>query len=45
MGLTRNTKVAVNKIAPLHGPIEIRVRGTNLALGRGVANKVFVEKG
>lgn len=45
MGLTRNTKVTVNKIAPLHGPIEIRVRGTNLALGRGVANKVFVEKG
>jgi DtxR family Mn-dependent transcriptional regulator len=45
MGLTRNTKISVNKTAPFRGPIEICVRGTNLALGRGVANKVFVQKG
>lgn len=45
MGLTRNTKITVNKTAPFKGPIEICVRGTNLALGRGVANKIFVEKG
>ncbi len=45
MGLTRNTKVTVNRTAPFSGPIEICVRGTNLALGRGVANKIFVEKG
>lgn len=45
MGLTRNTKITVNRTAPFRGPIEICVRGTNLALGRGVANKIFVEKG
>lgn len=45
LGLTRNTKVTINRTAPFRGPIEICVRGTNLALGRGVANKVFVEKG
>ncbi len=45
LGLTRNTKITVNRMAPFRGPIEISVRGTNLALGRGVANKIFVEKG
>lgn len=45
MGLTRNTKITVNKTAPFRGAIEICVRGTNLALGRGVASKIFVEKG
>ncbi len=45
MGLTRNTKITVNRIAPFRGPIEIRVRRTNLALGQGVAKKIFVEKG
>jgi len=45
MGLTRNTSITVNRTAPFRGPIEICVRGTNLALGRGVADKIFVEKG
>lgn len=44
MGLTRDTKITVNKSAPFRGPIEIQVRGTKLALGRGVASKVFVHK-
>ncbi len=44
MGLTRDTRISIKKTAPFSGPIEIYVRGTNLALGRGVARRVFVEK-
>ncbi|UCD91608.1 MAG: metal-dependent transcriptional regulator [Methanobacteriota archaeon] len=44
MGLTRDTRIKVNRSAPFRGPIEIRVRGTRLALGRGVANRIFVQK-
>jgi len=44
MGLTRDTKITVNKSAPFRGPVEIRVRGTRLALGRGVATRIFVQK-
>ncbi|MEM2875358.1 MAG: FeoA family protein [Candidatus Bathyarchaeia archaeon] len=43
MGLTPGTKVTVIKSAPFHGPIEIDVRGSRLALGRGMAEKIFVE--
>jgi Fe2+ transport system protein FeoA len=44
MGLTPGTKVTVVKSAPFHGPIEISVRGSRLALGRGMAGRIFVEK-
>ena len=44
MGLTPGTRVMVVKSAPFHGPIEIRVRGSRLALGRGMAERIFVEK-
>jgi hypothetical protein len=30
------------KAAPFKGPVEVEVRGTSLALGRGLANHVFV---
>ncbi len=43
MGLCPNTEVEVLRTAPLTGPLEINVRGSNLALGRGIAAKVFVE--
>lgn len=43
MGLTKDTKVRVVNAAPFKGPIEIQVRGTTLALGRGLARHVFVE--
>jgi DtxR family Mn-dependent transcriptional regulator len=43
MGLTPGTKVTVIKSAPFHGPIEVLVRGSRLALGRGVAERVLVE--
>ncbi len=43
MGLTPGTKVTVAKSAPFHGPIEVYVRGSRLALGRGMAERIFVE--
>jgi DtxR family transcriptional regulator, Mn-dependent transcriptional regulator len=44
MGLTPGTRIKVNRIAPFKGPVEICVRGSNLALGEEVAGNVFVEK-
>ena len=43
MGLTSGTPVRVVNAAPFHGPMEISVRGTTIALGRGLAEHVFVE--
>ncbi len=44
MGLTPGTEVVVIKSALFHGPIEISVRGSRLALGRGIAERIFVVK-
>lgn len=44
MGLTPGTKICVGRIAPLNGPVEIAVRGSNLALGDKIACNVFVER-
>jgi len=43
MGLTPGTRVTVVKSAPFHGPVEVIVRGSRLALGRGMAKRIFVE--
>ena len=43
MGLTPGTKVTVVNSAPLNGPLEIYVRGSRLAIGRGMAERIFVE--
>ena len=43
MGLTPGTRVRINRIAPLKGPVEIAVRGSKLALGDEIACNVFVE--
>lgn len=42
MGLTPGVKVKVLRRGPFHGPFQIEVRGVELALGRGVASRVFV---
>lgn len=44
MGLTPGTEITVLRSAPFLGPIEISLRGVSLALGRGVALKVFVTR-
>lgn len=43
LGLTKNTRIEVLRAAPLHGPIEISVRGCKLCIGREIANNIFVE--
>ncbi len=43
LGLTPGTRVTVVKSAPFHGPLEILVRGSRLALGRGMAERILVE--
>lgn len=42
MGLTPGTEVTIVRTAPMHGPIEVSVRGVSLALGRGIARRVLV---
>jgi DtxR family Mn-dependent transcriptional regulator len=43
MGLTPGTEVTVVKSAPFHGPLEILVRGSRLALGGAMTEIIFVE--
>ena len=43
LGLTPGTKITVIQAAPFNGPLEVFVRGSRLAIGRGMANKIFVD--
>jgi DtxR family Mn-dependent transcriptional regulator len=45
MGLTPGTKVKVTTAAPFKGPLEVEVRNTSVALGRGLASQVYVKVG
>jgi ferrous iron transport protein A len=44
MGLTPGTEITIIRIAPMHGPVEVFVRGVSLALGRGIASRVLVRR-
>jgi len=44
MGLTIGTRIRVERASTMMGPVEVRVRGSSLAIGRGLAQKVFVRK-
>jgi Fe2+ transport system protein FeoA len=43
MGLTPGVEVKLLRRCPFRGPLEVEVRGVALALGYGVASKVFVK--
>ena len=43
MGLTPGTKITLIKSAPFHGPIELLVKGSRLAIGRGMARRIYVD--
>ena len=43
MGLIPKTRVRVEKVAPLGDPLELRVRGYSLSLGKEDAGKTEVE--
>lgn len=42
MGLTPGTRIRILRVAPLGGPIEILVRGSRLAIGRGMSRRILV---
>ncbi len=44
LGLTPSTPVKVLKKTLFFGPIEIEARGCKLALGRGIASKIWVKE-
>jgi len=43
MGLTPGVEIKLVRKCPFRGPLQIEVRGSMLALGYGVASKVFVK--
>ncbi len=43
MGITPDASLKVVNSAPFEGPIEVEIRGTCVALGRGLANKIFIK--
>jgi len=43
LGVTTGTQIQLKNCAPLQGPVEIVVRGSALAIGHGLASKIFVE--
>jgi DtxR family Mn-dependent transcriptional regulator len=43
LGLTPGTSVFLERSAPFKGPVEIVVRGSSLAVGRTIAEKIFIE--
>ena len=42
LGLTPGSRIRVIKVVPFGGPIEILVRGSRLALGRGISRRIMV---
>jgi DtxR family transcriptional regulator, Mn-dependent transcriptional regulator len=44
LGLTNGTIISLVRAAPMNGPIEICVRGCKLVIGKGIAEKIFVQK-
>ena len=44
MGIVPKVKVTVIRAAPLHGPIEVSLKGVSIILGYGVASKIYVRR-
>ena len=43
IGLHPGDSLRVLRIAPMGGPVLVEINGREVALGRGVAQKIFVE--
>ena len=43
LGVIPGSKIYKTKEAPFHGPLEIKVKGSQLVLGRGIAEKILVQ--
>lgn len=44
LGFTPGETVQVLQSIPFRGPVRIRVRGSDIAIGRGMAMKILVER-
>lgn len=44
LGISPGTKIVKVSAMILHGPVVVRVKNTELALGFGMANKILVKK-
>ena len=44
MGLLRNTRITVDRTAPMGGPVWIRLNGTQIALRRTEASAILVRQ-
>jgi ferrous iron transport protein A len=44
MGMTPGCELQLLRKCSFHGPIEVQVRGVSLALGYGLASKIFVQE-
>ena len=45
LGIVPGTMIKKKREAPFHGPVEIIVKGSTLAIGRGLASRILVECG
>jgi len=43
LGVVTGTQIELRNCAPLEGPVEIIVRRSSLAIGHGLAAKIYVE--
>ena len=43
LGITPGQEVEVLQSGPFLGPIRVRVRGSDMAIGRGIATRILVE--
>ena len=43
MGLTPGSEIKLLRKCSFHGPIEIEIRGSSLAIGYGLAEQIFVQ--
>jgi len=44
LGVVPGVKITKTKNAPFKGPLEIKVRGSSLVLGRGLASRIIVSR-
>ena len=42
LGITPGQEIEILQRIPFHGPVRIKVRGADVAIGRGIAMKVLV---
>ena len=44
LGLTAGTQIKVIRKAQISGPLQIEIKGSKLALGKGIASKILVKQ-